>query len=396
MAMFRLVGSVSLLIAGLSGTALDCYNNVYGDGEQQTIQDVQLGLSIATSVFSIAGDIYPKDGPNPFSLAADVIDIANYATGYYGDSISDDRSIWACLDGYIQEVVGEIYDDITSFEEQKAQQSVNDLLKPINNLALNHHTHDDQLRIALCSIVKTYMNAQTFGNWDFCQKLGCNSDLYIKYYYSVLPFLVQYINLRFDTMAWLYNSSNIIECELSGPHQFDASFELYAFYQDTRDLFKMYLNALPYLIYDVNVNSGLSEKRRSNYYITNYGSPSILCKWFKTSFAIYQNSIDYENNLGNDTQSDIIDFDLDWANFAGFDFSMFEQDCDSAVISWIMLSIQSDNGECIVPDTYRAGKGAKTQQCHIQNQTNTDATKSLLANGNFAIVSIFMLYNIQL
>eukprot|EP01084_Bolivina_argentea_P147585 258185_1 len=308
-----------------SNGAVACYDKGHPK-VLETLSAIKTGLSLSEKILSTLSLIPPL---KPLKYVAYVPQAADYIIGLYGSSITDTRSMWKCMDAYLDMLISEIYGDVASFESTSAKQIVNDLLKPTNNLAINYDP--ETFTNNICDVIRYYMNHQSFASWDLCTTVGCDSRLDIQYYYLAVPYLIQYNNLRFDTMSWLYNTSSLLECQ-GIKSNFDANFELYSFFQDNVDLFQMYLSTYPYLMNDMNKKNSLNVTERNYYYAAIYGTPNILCRWFTVSFGIYEATLEYQsaNNLS------LITFDLDWSDYAGHDFSAFKHDCPATLLAWQM------------------------------------------------------------
>eukprot|EP01084_Bolivina_argentea_P240861 404496_1 len=158
--LFGVICWLNLIIVSVFGDALECYQSVYSDKAVQTVKNAQLGLGVSEQVFALGSSI-PGPVGDYAGFGEKGVAVTGYVVDYYGDSITDDESIWGCLDTYLDDIVSEIYGQVASFASKSAKHVVDDLLKPVNNLAVNHISNDEAFYNNFCKIIKSYMNEQS-------------------------------------------------------------------------------------------------------------------------------------------------------------------------------------------------------------------------------------------
>eukprot|EP01084_Bolivina_argentea_P147584 258183_1 len=309
------------------------------------ITEVQRGLRISTDTFYFEKNV-----------------VSDSFTQFYGRSVSIDSTVWTCIDLFLIPFLKNKLDidisDSIRFDETKAAEQVNSLLNPMNEIITEYQydTNNDLYLVNLCNIISDVMNTVNITDWRLnsdnttlfspytdltdkknAQYLSDRMDLFKdepQYFYTTLPHLAQYINLRFDFITLFYNNTRDISYCQDVMFDYNAAYELNKFYQITSDLLLLYFNTYIEVLADLRSTESSMQSSALNYtslrqYLGVVHQKGVFCDWFDISFKILNNTnVVITNNVHT----------AFYSHFGDNDFSPFATDCASTFMQYQMYT----------------------------------------------------------
>eukprot|EP01084_Bolivina_argentea_P258040 434860_1 len=313
----------------------------YASFKPTFMRDIQYGLTVSTLIFEYNQNL-----------------TASTFLEYYGNSTSWPNSIWMCMDLYSQYFVESdlgLIGYYIDFDSTLAGTQINDVLSPLHTIHRISNDFSEELYVVnYCQILSMNMNPINISDWKlndtnfFDQYLEFDETFWVPqmeqfnidahYYYMILPYLTQYINLRFDFISLFYNNTRDIYICDELLLNYDAKYELDKYFEITSKLLLMYFNTYLLIASDLKVTH-ISSTSIYEYFITTFQS-SLFCRWLDISFEISNGEIT-------------------WDDFAGVDFSQFSTECEAAFMEY---QLYYNNGYC------RANKPKLAKVKHVEDE----------------------------